>query len=213
MIVYWLLLLPTAVVAYFLGSMSSITLASRFVFHKNLRRLGTGNIWLSNFRRQYGIPGALGLLLVELARDIIPILLGALLLGLKGHADVGRAFAGFCLILGQLYPLLYDFKGGHALVAMVTAAMFVDVSMGIAALVAALVVMLFTRSVAAGTIAGAVIMLSAAILIVDGSLLVRLCVFTALLVLFKHIPALIRILNRTDPKFSFRDDLSYKFDE
>ena len=51
MIVYWLLLLPTALVAYIFGSMDTMVLASNFVFRQNLRRLGQGNRWLSNFRR------------------------------------------------------------------------------------------------------------------------------------------------------------------
>lgn len=212
MIVYWLLLLPVAVLAYFLGSMDSMTIASRFVFRYNLRRLGTGNIWLSNFRRQYGIPGALGLLLVEVLRDSIPILFGALMLSIKGHADVGCAFAGFCLVLGRLYPLLYNFRGNNVLPCMVVAACFIDISMGLAALAAFVFLLIFTRSLAASTIFSAVIMLSAAVLIIDDSLIQKLAIFMALLVLFQHIPAFIRILNRTDPKISLKDDLSYKFD-
>ena len=54
MIVYWLLLLPTALIAYLLGSMSTLVLSSNFIFHYNLRRLGRGNDWLTNFRRVYG---------------------------------------------------------------------------------------------------------------------------------------------------------------
>lgn len=90
MIVYWLLLLPTALVAYVFGSMDSLVLASNFVFRQNLRRLGQGNRWLSNFRRIYGIPGFIKLLLVEVVKDLLPILIGGWLLGIKGHADVGR---------------------------------------------------------------------------------------------------------------------------
>ena len=81
MIVYWLLLLPTALVAYIFGSMDTMVLASNFVFRQNLRRLGQGNRWLSNFRRLYGIPGFLGLALVEVIKDLLPILIGGWLLG------------------------------------------------------------------------------------------------------------------------------------
>ena len=70
MIIYWLLLLPTAAVSYLLGSMSTLVLASNFVFHTNLRRLGRGNNWLTNFRRVYGVKGAL-LLLRNLFRAFV----------------------------------------------------------------------------------------------------------------------------------------------
>ena len=71
MIVYWLLLLPTALFAYLVGSLDTLVLASNFVFHRNLRRLGDSRVWLSNFYRIYGIPGFVKLLVVELVRDAL----------------------------------------------------------------------------------------------------------------------------------------------
>ena len=65
MIFYWIVLLIVAFVGYTTGSISTLRVASRFVFHKNLRRLGTGNIWISNFRRLYGWWGFGRLLLTE----------------------------------------------------------------------------------------------------------------------------------------------------
>ena len=87
MTVYILLLLITAVIAYGLGSMSTLAIASSFVFKRNLFALGRGNTLISNFRRVYGSVGVVKLLLVELVRDILPILIGGILLGFKGHAD------------------------------------------------------------------------------------------------------------------------------
>ena len=72
MIIYWLLMLPVATIAYLLGSMDTLVLSSNFIFRYNLRRLGHGNDWLSNFRRVYGIKGALILLLVEAIRTSSP---------------------------------------------------------------------------------------------------------------------------------------------
>ena len=197
MIVYWLLLLPTALVAYIFGSMDTMVLASNFVFRQNLRRLGQGNRWLSNFRRLYGIPGFLGLALVEVIKDLLPILIGGWLLGIKGHADVGRAFACFCLVLGRLYPVFYDFKGSHA---------------GIALVVLALVTW-FGRYLSLGAVAAAAVAMMVSVLVVDGDLVLRLLVFSAGLILFKHIPALIRIVQGREFRYSLEEDITYKLDE
>ena len=121
MSIYWLLLGITAILAYFFGSMDTMVLASNFVFHHNLLRLGDHTRWISNFRRLFGIEGFFKLLTVELVKDAIPILAGSLLLGIRGHADVGRAFAGFVLVLGRLWPALYGFRGSHASIAMIVA--------------------------------------------------------------------------------------------
>ncbi len=213
MIVYWILLLITAFFAYTIGSIGTMRLASRLVFRRNLRRLGQGNVWLSNFRRLYGIPGFLKLLAVELVKDLLPILLGGLLLSLKGHADAGRAFAGFCLMMGRLYPVFNRFKGSHGSVALVVTALCVDASVGIAAAVVIAAVSWFSRYLSLGAVAGALVVIITAILVVDSSLIMTLCIFIAGLVIFKHIPAIARMLNQQEERVSLREDITYKLDE
>lgn len=213
MIVYWLLLLLTAFVAYLFGSMDTLVLSSNFVFHQNLRRLGTGNQWLSNFRRIYGIPGFVKLLLVEIIKDLLPILIGGWLLGIKEHADVGRAFALFCLVLGRLYPVFYGFKGSHASLALIVGAFALNSSAGGAALVVMAAVTWFSRYLSLGAVLEAVIMIMVSVLLVDDPLIMRLLIFSAGLVLFKHIPALIRIAQGREYRFSLEEDITYKLDE
>ena len=213
MIVYWLLLLPVALVAYVFGSMDTMVLASNFVFRQNLRRLGQGNRWLSNFRRIYGIPGFIRLLLVEVIKDLLPILIGGWLLGIKGHADVGRAFACFCLVLGRLYPVFYDFKGSHAGIALVVGAFTLNSSVGGAALVVLALVTWFGRYLSLGAVAAAAVAMMVSVLVVDGDLVLRLLVFSAGLILFRHIPALIRIVQGREFRFSLEEDITYKLDE
>lgn len=213
MIVYWLLLLPTALVAYVFGSMDTMVLASNFVFRQNLRRLGQGNRWLSNFRRLYGIPGFIKLALVEVIKDLLPILIGGWLLGIKGHADVGRAFACFCLVLGRLYPVFYDFKGSHAGIALVVGAFTLNSSVGGAALVVLALVTWFGRYLSLGAVAAAAVAMMVSVLVVDGDLVLRLLIFSAGLILFKHIPALIRIVQGREFRFSLEEDITYKLDE
>ena len=213
MIVYWLLLLPTALVAYVFGSMDTMVLASNFVFRQNLRRLGQGNRWLSNFRRLYGIPGFIKLALVEVIKDLLPILIGGWLLGIKGHAEVGRAFACFCLVLGRLYPVFYNFKGSHAGIALVVGAFTLNSSVGGAALVVLALVTWFGRYLSLGAVAAAAVAMMVSVLVVDGDLVLRLLVFSAGLILFRHIPALIRIVQGREFRFSLEEDITYKLDE
>ncbi len=213
MSIYWLLLGITAILAYFFGSMDTMVLASNFVFHRNLLRLGDHTRWISNFRRLYGIGGFFKLLAVELVKDAIPILAGSLLLGIRGHADAGRAFAGFVLVLGRLWPALYGFRGGHASIAMIVAALCAGTSVGIAAAVATAAVIGLSRYLSLGTIAGAVVYMMVAVLAVDDALLLRLALMTAGLVLFKHIPAMIRLVLRSEPRLSLKEDITYKLDE
>jgi len=213
MSIYWLLLVPTALIAYLCGSMDTMVLASNFVFHRNLRRLGDHASWISNFRRLYGFGGFFKLLAVELVKDSLPILIGSLLLGIRGHADVGRAFAGFVLVLGRLFPVFYGFRGSHATVAMIAAGFAVNTSVGAAAMMAAVGVIALTRYLSLGTLAGAVVYVMVSVLAVDDSLLLRLALFTAGLVFLRHIPSVIRLFRRTEPRLSLKEDITYKLDE
>ena len=190
-----------------------MVLASNFVFRRNLRRLGNEATWFSNFRRVYGVGGFVRLLLIELIKDIIPILLGGLLLGIKGHPEVGRAFAGFCLVLGRLYPAIYTFRGGSAAIAMVVAGCGANMSVGIAAGVVMLGVIFVSRYMTLGIFAGAVVYAAIAVVMLDGAIMLRLALFTALLVLIKHIPAVIRVLRKAERKIGFDEDITYKLDE
>ena len=213
MIVYWILLLPTAFIAYVCGSISTQALAGQFVFHSDLRKLGRGNVWLSNFRRIYGIKGFLLLGLVEILKALIPILLGGLLLSIRSHGDVGRAFAAFCVMLGRLYPVFNRFRGCHGTLALVVASFCIDPSAGFAVAVLAAGLSWFTRYLSLGALGGAVVLIATCVLVVDQQLVVILAALTGALVIFRHLKAIGRLTRRQEPRLSFREDLSYKFDE
>ena len=213
MILYWFLLLFTAIISYGIGSISTTILASNYVFKTRLSKLGKGNVWFSNFRRIYGLCGFIKLLLVELVKDLIPILIGGLVLSFKGHADVGYIFAGVCMLLGRLYPLFSDFKGCHATVAMALAAGFAAPSAGIAAAIVGFLVTVLLRYVSLGALAAAFVAAAVVLLTVDDLLIRNLIFICAGLELFRHIPSLFRIFAGREERLSFKEDLSYKLDE
>ena len=210
---YYLLLIISAIIAYAFGSLSTLTIASLYVYRKNLRKLGKGNTWFSNFRRIYGLGGLLTLLLVELVKDIIPIIIGGLLLSIKGHADIGRIFAGFCVIVGRQWPVFYDFKGSYATVAIIVTAFFAQVSIGAAALLAAALLIWITKYISLGSAAAAAMMLVTAILVADQQLVIYLSLAVLLVVLMRDLPSIVRIAGGKEMRLSFEKDLSYKFDK
>lgn len=213
MILYWVLLLVTAAISYLIGGLSTLVLASNFIFHKNLRRLGRGNLFISNFRRIYGIKGAALLLLVEIVKDVIPLVIGGILLGIKGHADVGRAFAGFCMVLGRCWPVYYRFRGSGAILCLAVSGIFQSVPLGIATVAFFGVFIWLTKRLSLATFLAGLGFAAFAVITVDGGILLVLVELTAVLVLIKQIPALVRIKQGREEKLNFKEDLSYKFEE
>ena len=213
MILYWILLLVIAFVAYNFGSISTLSIASVFVFHRNLHRIGKKRLFISNFRRLYGYPGFAKLLGIEIVRDLFPLLFGSILMAIPGHSDVGRAFAGFCLVLGRVFPLYNRFRGSYASICLVISMLCVNMSAGIAAAIVVLGVTWLTRYPSLGAIAGALASVLVVVLVVDEQLLIILCILTAAVVLVKNLPALRRIAQKTEFRLSLEEDISYKFDE
>lgn len=210
---YFFLGLITAAVAYSFGCLDTMIVSSNLVFRKNLRRLGKGSVWLSNFRRVYGVKGFALLTLVELLKDLVPLFIGGLLFKSGGNAAVGRALAMFCLVLGRSYPAIYGFRGSYASAALVLGAFMISFSLGAAVLVVFLAVTLLTRYFSVGTLAAAVILAAVGVLVVDDGTVLKLCVFTAVLVLVRAIPSFVRIAAKSEEKLSFKEDISYKFDK
>ena len=210
---YWIFSILTAAIAYFFGSLSTLVLASNFIFRKNLRRLGRGSTWLSNFRRVYGVKGLLKLALIELVKDAIPVIIGGRLFSMSGNAEVGRALAAFCLVLGRAYPSAYGFRGSYATAALVIGSMFISFSVGAAVLFVCVLVTWATRYLSLGTLAGGIVLAVAGVLVIENSLAVRLCFFIAVLILIRTIPSLARIAAKKEERLSLEKDISYKFDE
>ena len=210
---YWVFSILTALIAYGAGSLSTMVIASNFVFRTNLRRLGRGSTWLPNFRRIYGIKGFLKLALVELVKDALPVLIGGFLFSSGGNTEVGRALALFCLVLGRLFPSIYGFRGSYATAALAFGSMFVSFSVGAATLIIIVLVTWATRYLALGTLAGAVVMAVVGMLVMDNDLAVRLFFFVAVIVLIRTIPAISRIAAKKEERLTLDNDISYKFDE
>ena len=213
MILNWFLLLLTAFIAYTTGSISTRRVASRYVFRRDLLKLGKGNVWLSNFRRLFGPLGFLKLGAVEIVKDLLPLLIGALLIGTRGRADIGRVFAGFCLMMGRLWPVFNRYRGGHGCIALILIGLLVDPSVGVSAALGVIAGIWFGKSLSIGAVAGAVVMAAVAVMVVEQRLILILTALVCLLVLVHHIPSLRRLLRREEEKLSWEQDISYKFDE
>ena len=106
------LLSVTALVAYFFGSISTVNLTSNLIFHRDIKKeYPLDNLGITRFVKDFGVKGLAKFLGVEAAKALIPLILGGILLGIVDHADIGRAFAMFCMALGIVFPIMYRFKG------------------------------------------------------------------------------------------------------
>jgi len=211
--IFWLLSIATAAVGCLFGNLDPMRISSNLVFHRNLRKLGTGNSFLSNFHRKYGWKGWLKYAAVELITDLFPILLGGLLFSMKGEAESGRILAGFCVTFCRMYPLLNDLKGTNGLVPMLLTLLCVNATTFATTLVlmgACLVALrYYSLSIAAGGIIAAI----TGAIVIDETLTIRIVVLMGILVFVRNFKGLLNGFFGREERFSFKKDITYKLDE
>ena len=99
---------PLVIFAYLLGSLSFAILLSQLFATADPRAQGSGNPGASNMLRVAGKKVALLTLLGDRAKRLLPLLLGGL-----SRLDVQQqAWIGLAAVIGHLYPLYFNFRGG-----------------------------------------------------------------------------------------------------
>ena len=206
------MLAAIAVVSYLLGSLNGAVIASKYVFHRDVREYGSGNAGLTNFYRTFGTPGLLTVLGTDVVKSLIAVLIGGAVMGIVEYPTVGKLFAGFCLMLGHIYPVFYGFRGGKGVVCAAVTLLCVDIRLGLLALVIFAVIVAFTRYVSLGSICAALVALLG-VWAEFGGLCGWLCLFCTLLLVIKHRSNIRRLLTKTESKLELKKDLSNKFED
>ena len=215
------LLVLIAAAAYVLGSVNGAIIVSRYLFHIDVRTMGSGNAGLTNFYRNYGPKGIAGVLGIDIAKGVLAALIGGLVFPLATgdqalkpeYVDIGRLFAVFCLILGHVFPVFYGFRGGKGILCGVSAVFIVDYNAGVIALVVFVLAFLLTRYVSLGSVLGTISVPVTLLAKGFSGLCLILACLSVLLVVMKHGENIVRIIRHKEPRFVFRRDLSHKLDE
>ena len=215
------LLVLIAAAAYVLGSVNGSIIVSRYLFHSDVRTMGSGNAGLTNFYRNYGPKGIAGVLGIDIAKGVLAALIGGLVFPLATgdqalkpeYVDLGRLFATFCLILGHVFPVFYGFRGGKGILCGVSAVFIVDYNAGVIALVVFVLAFLLTRYVSLGSVLGTISVPVTLLAKGFSGLCLILACLSVLLVIMKHGENIVRIIRHKEPRFVFRRDLSHKLDE
>ena len=209
----------TAIAAYLLGSVNGAIIISRFLFGQDIRRSGSGNAGLTNFYRTYGLTGAAGVIAIDVLKGVLAAFLGGLLVGLAApegfeaeFTSTGRLVGTFAAILGHVFPVFYDFRGGKGILTGVSCVFVIDYRAALIALFIFAVLVAATRYVSLGSVLSTM-SVPVTLLANDFSprCLILACVAVALIVI-KHAENIRRLINHREPKIVFRKDISHKLD-
>ncbi len=168
----WLSMLLAAVIGYLLGSVSFAIIITKRFSGKDIRSFGSGNAGATNVLRSQGKLPALLTFIGDLAKSMLSVYLGGLLLcslqltpaadsALLTHnaenlALVGKYLAGLCCVLGHIYPVFFGFRGGKGVMTILGMTLILDWRTAVIGLSVFALVVLISRMVSLGSIVAGV---------------------------------------------------------
>lgn len=198
-----LLLILIAIIAYTLGSVNGAIIASKYIFRRDIRELGSGNAGLTNTFRNFGPVGAALVLAIDILKTVLAVILGGLLLKIVGYPTLGRFFAMFCVALGHSYPIFYGFRGGKGVLCTGVAMIIIDWRIALICLAIFFLIVIFTRYVSLGSILGAICLPICVWAFHYGSMAGVLALLTTILILWKHRGNISRLIAGKESKIKF----------
>lgn len=195
-----------AVPAYLLGGINGAIIASVYIYKKDIRKYGSGNPGLTNFYRVFGKSGALLVIVIDMAKTLLPVIFGRWLFSkYLGSGLLGAEFAGLCVLLGHAFPAYYGFRGGKTVLASGALLFVIDWKVALVTWGTFIIVFLLTRYVSLGAMIGSVAHpIAIAVFGLGGTAELVLAVLCSLLLIVRHKDNIKRLIHGTESKFSFR---------
>lgn len=198
------LLIPA--VAYLLGSIPFGLLVAKVFGRGDVRKEGSGNIGATNVSRVAGPLAGILTLLLDGAKGAAAVLVAG---RYSNDSAMWMVIAGLAALVGHCFPMWLKFKGGKGVATAAGVYLALCPPAFLAGLILFLLVAGFSRYVSLGSVAAAVAMPllmyflwaphhAPPPVITFGALAV------AVLIVYKHDGNLQRLVEGTEPKFSFR---------
>ena len=204
-----LLLILIAIVSYALGTFNGALFLSKYVFHKDIRNHGSGNAGYTNAARVFGQKGGLVVAGIDVAKSVIAVVFGSLILSIPGDGFpvIGKLFAGFCVMLGHMYPAQHKFRGGKGVVCLMVALWLTDWRVGILATGVFVAVLAMWQFMSLASLSACFTGVITTWIFVESEQMKGLAgvlvLFSFLIILWRHRGNIIRLLQKREPKVNW----------
>ncbi len=191
--------------AYLLGSIPFGLILAKLFAGSDIRKSGSGNIGATNVARVVGPAAGILTLLLDVAKGAAAVWLAG---RFSEQNSTALMLAGVFALLGHCFPVWLGFNGGKGVAAALGVFLMLSPMAALSALLVFILVSLAWRYVSLGSVSAAAVMPllmyflwapgHAPPLVVDFGTL-----FATALIIFKHDANLQRLVDGTEPKFSF----------
>ncbi len=185
-----------SVFGYLLGSLSSAIIVCKLMGLADPRTQGSKNPGATNVMRIGGKKAAYTTFAGDFLKGLLPVLIAKFAIG----TDTAIAGAALGAFLGHLYPLYFNFKGGKGVATLVGVLIGISFKIFLVFGVVWLAILFSTGYVSLGSMVGAVVVATAAVIfyskVIAGALMML-----AVLVIYRHKENIHRLKNGTESSF------------
>lgn len=201
--IYTVSIISIAIIAYLLGSLNFAIIISKKQYSQDIRSYGSNNAGMTNMMRTYGTRAAGLTLLGDALKAVVSALVGYAILG-----QLGAYIAGCACILGHIFPIYYKFKGGKGVVTTAITVLMCNPFVFLIMFALYVGMVLLSKYISFASVM-AMIIYPAVLYKIDVWLngtcpYILFALFISLIVIFKHIDNIKRLLAGTESKFSFK---------
>ncbi len=186
--------------AYALGSLSSAVIVCRVAKLPDPRTEGSKNPGATNVLRIAGKKYAALVLVADFLKGLLPIWL-AIILQLGPFA---QALTGLAAVLGHIYPMFFDFKGGKGVATMLGVLLGLHPMFGVLAIITWMTVAYFSRYSSLASIVAVTLSPFYALLAFHEQQAFFPLLALSLVVLYQHQDNMKRLLSGTESKIELR---------
>ncbi|MBN2344028.1 MAG: glycerol-3-phosphate acyltransferase [Deltaproteobacteria bacterium] len=136
------------IASYLIGSINFSILASAILLHRDIRQSGSKNAGFTNLLRSGNKPLAVGVLLLDLSRAYL-VVWGCRYIPI----DTLWPLVAVPLLLGNIWPVFHDFRGGKGIAMSIGIAFAVNPTAGAIALGAMILMISVWKKVSVGSLA------------------------------------------------------------
>lgn len=188
------------VLGYLFGSIPSGLVVGHLYLGRDIRESGSGKTGTTNVLRTAGKSAAAIVLAIDIAKGAVPALLGRFVF----HDDWVAAAGAAAAVTGHVWPIFAGFRGGRGVASTLGGVLGLTPLLSLAFPVVGLVLVVTSRVVSVMSVVGTPI--CAAAVVVAAAFFgqpwayAAYAVFATVLVEYKHIPNIRRLVAGTEPR-------------
>ncbi|BCA94391.1 glycerol-3-phosphate acyltransferase [Legionella antarctica] len=197
----WFILFVT--IGYLMGSFCSAVIVCRLFALPDPRMKGSKNPGATNVLRIAGKNYAALVMLADLLKGTIPVLIAKIF-----DADaVIVAFTALAAVVGHMYPVFFEFKGGKGVATAIGALLGFHFIIGVMVAATWLLVAKFSRYSSLASMVAITLAPFYTLLLIPHFGIFPPLIIMALLVLFKHRNNITRLLDGIEPKINLKTNV------